>query len=241
MTRPYYISDDTTPVPVAKGVVGTTSNLISTTSAEDIDMEDRSADDGSSTALTEHSITSSIREGLVEHSLNLVLELDMAFSTVDREHFRELLRSLRPSLTDADLPCEQKIRRRLKFIFRMQRAILKQRLLANESKLSLTLECWASPLEDVSDIFMGVTAHWIDETWTLQHTLLDFVPIVGKNNGVADTLHGVLKAFGIRDKVAAITSVSDSGSYSDTMMIDALAEKLTSDGIPFQGELSHIR
>ena len=42
------------------------------------------------------------------------------------------------------------------------------------SKVSITLDYWTSPN---TKAFMGITAHYIDDAWTLRSLLLDFVPL----------------------------------------------------------------
>jgi len=50
---------------------------------------------------------------------------------------------------------------------------------------------------------MGITVHFIDETWHLQQLTLDFIELEGSHTGknIADELIEVLNSYGISTKV----------------------------------------
>ena len=67
-------------------------------------------------------------------------------------------------------------------------------------KISFTTDCWTSPS---SKSFMSITAHFIDNNWVLQHTLLDFIEMYDSHTGqnLKNTFILGLENFSIEDKV----------------------------------------
>ncbi|CAG8469762.1 11170_t:CDS:2, partial [Dentiscutata heterogama] len=68
------------------------------------------------------------------------------------------------------------------------------------SKLSFTSDIWTSPNNKV---FVSVIAHYIDECWTFQETLLDFSLLSGKHNrtNISNGFFKVIEDYGITSKV----------------------------------------
>jgi hypothetical protein len=63
----------------------------------------------------------------------------------------------------------------------------------------------------------GITAHWIDADWKLQHTLLDFIEFESPHTGarMAELILRCLESYEIENKVFCITT--DNASNNDTM------------------------
>jgi hypothetical protein len=63
----------------------------------------------------------------------------------------------------------------------------------------------------------GITAHWIDGDWKLQHTLLDFIEFESPHTGarMAELILRCLEFYEIQNKVFCITT--DNASNNDTM------------------------
>jgi len=70
----------------------------------------------------------------------------------------------------------------------------------NSSRISFTLDVWTSPN---TLAFLGVTAHWIDDSWKLKDTLLDFCQIHGAHSGenICNTFLETLEFFQLSSKV----------------------------------------
>jgi len=87
------------------------------------------------------------------------------------------------------------------------------------SKVSFTTDCWTSPNNLV---FMGVTAHYINENWELQVTTLDFIHLPGPHTGF--NLHNcfvsVLETYGLETKTLGITLDNASNNDSFIQSID---------------------
>lgn len=52
---------------------------------------------------------------------------------------------------------------------------------------------------------MGITGHYIDETWTMKSLVLDFVRVQGRHIGeaIADAFASSMEALNIQEKVSA--------------------------------------
>ncbi|CAB5364972.1 unnamed protein product [Rhizophagus irregularis] len=81
-------------------------------------------------------------------------------------------------------------------------------------KLSLSLDIWTST---VVKSYMGITVHFIDNSWKLQQITLDFIELEGSHTGknIAEELITVLNLYGISKKINSITT--DNASNNDTI------------------------
>ncbi|CAB4409531.1 unnamed protein product [Rhizophagus irregularis] len=81
-------------------------------------------------------------------------------------------------------------------------------------KLSLSLDIWTST---VVKSYMGITVHFIDNSWYLQQITLDFIELEGSHTGknIAEELITVLNLYDISKKINSITT--DNASNNDTM------------------------
>jgi len=76
-------------------------------------------------------------------------------------------------------------------------------------KVSLTADMWTSRNFEA---FLGVTIHYVDSNWKMQHFLLDIIPFNGRHMGInmADAINNLLAEFNIKDKVLALTTDNES-------------------------------
>jgi hypothetical protein len=132
-------------------------------------------------------------------------------------------------MKSSDIPSSQTLRRRLDPHYLSQKERLKYELKTAASKLSLTMDCWTSKNQHS---FLGITVHYIDSSWTIRSSLLDFVPVNGPHTGenLAACLFSVLEDFKISEKIVAITT--DNASNNDTMLA-SLGDLLLAKGIVF--------
>jgi len=75
--------------------------------------------------------------------------------------------------------------------------------------------CWTSPS---GTSFLGVTAHWLDQGWSMQEVTLSFERLIGPHDA-AELLRAfvdVVERFGLQRKIMAITT--DNGSNVLSMM-----------------------
>ncbi|KAJ5987703.1 hypothetical protein N7481_002913 [Penicillium waksmanii] len=101
-------------------------------------------------------------------------------------------------------------RRRLEAIVRTdQEKVLS--LLPTGAKLSIALDCWASPFHQA---FMAITCYFVDSEWNYHEILLGFEPIYGQHTGthLSAVLQRVLHQHKIIDRTLAVTIVNASNN-----------------------------
>jgi hypothetical protein len=135
------------------------------------------------------------------------------FSLVEQTCFIEYSKLLNPSV---QLISADTLTRHVEKLFSTSHAKVKEILVQETSKVSLTTDCWTST---ATKSFLGMTVHWLDENWKFNEIVLDFLHISeishsGKN--LAQKIITVFDEMLISDKVSAI--VLDNASNNDTMM-----------------------
>ncbi|KAK9755641.1 hypothetical protein RND81_01G040400 [Saponaria officinalis] len=80
---------------------------------------------------------------------------------------------------------------------------------------SLTSDCWSSV---ITDGYISLTAHFIDENWQLQKRVLNFSFLPPPHSGVAMSIKvtGLLREWGIENRIMSITL--DNASANDAMV-----------------------
>ncbi|KAI3880980.1 hypothetical protein MKX03_007826 [Papaver bracteatum] len=88
--------------------------------------------------------------------------------------------------------------------FRSMQEDVKASLELVNSKISLTLDFWTS---NEQIFYMSVTAHWIDESWSLHKVLLDIsrIPYPCAGSDIYHTIVKVLKMYNISSKILSCT------------------------------------
>ncbi|KAJ8457093.1 hypothetical protein ONZ45_g18454 [Pleurotus djamor] len=167
-------------------------------------------------------------DGLVDHLVEFIASQDEAFRLVDQPAFRQLLKYLRPTLKDDDIPHRNTIRTQV--IERAAAVEVKIKAVLKDlpSKVSFTFDAWTS---EPGDPFLLVTGHYITappdspNDWSLKAEQLAFKPITGNHSGknVGSILVRVIDQYEIREKVGWFTS--DNASNNDTAM-NAVSEVL---------------
>ncbi|CAJ0649713.1 9935_t:CDS:2, partial [Entrophospora sp. SA101] len=82
-------------------------------------------------------------------------------------------------------------------------------------RVSLTTDAWTSTTTNQG--YLGITAHWIDDSWRMKKILLNFIPLNESHTGVylANKILDTLEEFSLCKKVLAMTT--DNGSNMDFM------------------------
>ena len=125
---------------------------------------------------------------------------------MDKKPFRDLLKYLRPSLTEKDIPHRMKIRKEIMKCAAIAEDRIRDRLGAISSKVSFTFDSWTS---DAGDPYLSVTAHYIlapvdkPQEWSLKSEQLAFKHIEGNHSGanISKILVGTLDHYRLREKV----------------------------------------
>jgi hypothetical protein len=125
---------------------------------------------------------------------------------VDKKPFRDLLRYLRPSLTEKDIPHRTKIRKEVLKRAATAEDRVRDRLAVIPSKVSFTFDSWTS---DAGDPYLSVTGHYIfapadkPQEWKLKAEQLAFKHIKGNHSGanISKILVNTLDRYKLRKKV----------------------------------------
>lgn len=105
------------------------------------------------------------------------------------------------------------------------------------TKISVTLDCWTSPN---TNAFLGVTAHYIDDDWTLRSLVLACIPLLGEHSG-----EDLCEAFTAKcDQLALLPNLlgvtTDNAANINRFL--ALFERVCQDkGIAFDKKEQHAR
>lgn len=168
--------------------------------------------------------------------VDAVVMHDLPFRYVEWEGIRAIHKVLRPEVQN-DFISRTTLVRRLWDRFEVLYAQQKTRLNRVTSRISLAVDAWSSVK---MDSFLGITAHYVDDNWKLQSTLLEFRMIEGCHSGknLAEHLLNSLQDFGLTRKLLCITL--DNAANNNTM-IKWLEQKLVWETHSFQGSWQHIR
>lgn len=172
-----------------------------------------------------------------EELCQAIIVHDLPFSFTDFKAFRNLFTMLRPSVTNA-LMSRRTLVRRLNSMFEKYLYLNKRSLQENKSKISLTIDAWTSK---AMQSFLGVTAHYIDDSWSLKSTILDFKKVIGKHSGknMAEHLVKILTEYTLSPKLLCITA--DNASNNNTLMTSLAEELDENEDLVFQPEWQYNR
>ncbi|KAI5333326.1 hypothetical protein L3X38_023457 [Prunus dulcis] len=135
------------------------------------------------------------REAIVRY---IILD-EQPFRVVVGEGFRDMLRVFEPRL---QVPYRVTIERDFLKLYKKEKIKLKDYLVANRQRVSLTADTWSSH-QNLN--YMCLTAHYIDVQWRLHKKILNFRTIVNdKGDTIGRAIATCLLEWGI-DKVLTVT------------------------------------
>ncbi|CAJ0749308.1 23113_t:CDS:2 [Entrophospora sp. SA101] len=131
------------------------------------------------------------------------------------------------------LPCHQTISSWIESIFKKQKIVIKKMFNDFSHRVSLTTDAWTSTTTNQG--YLGITAHWIDDSWRMKKILLNFIPLNESHTGVylANKILDTLEEFSLCKKVLAMTTDNGSNMVS-------LAEHLNNYLIQFKNTTIRI-
>lgn len=90
-------------------------------------------------------------------------------------------------------------------------------MLSSVPKLSLTADAWTGPSQKD---FLGVTAHWIDDSWVQKELVIGLEPLDGAHTGknLAEAMVNLAERFHIGEKIQSITT--DNASNMTAMVTE---------------------
>ena len=132
-------------------------------------------------------------------------------------HFRNMLSKL--TKDQFAVGCVKTYIKRLEIVYRQEQEKKITQLQRTPGKVSYTSDLWS---DKKMRHFAVVTAHWIDEDWALQSTILDFIPLKADQTSrvVSQYIWDTICKYGLQQKSIAITT--DNG----TNMINATQNRL---------------
>ena len=170
------------------------------------------------------------RRKLKEQLLRTITSANLPFGLTEEPTFRELLNLVYAGPQILELPSSNQLRQHLHDVANTYQESQLQDL-AGDSKVSIALCCWKSPL---GHDFLATTAYYFDKEWRYREVLLGFEllrrPETGTDPG--DQLLALIRNKGLLSRVFSVTI-----DYRvDENLVLPLQEKLIS-----SGGISHLQ
>jgi hypothetical protein len=162
-----------------------------------------------------------VRKLLVEYHI----ERRAPFLAIESPALRRFVEYLDPRAVKA-LTTANTLRADCMQYFVTAKSTIKQILARALSRIHLTWDLWTSPNFKA---MVAITAHWADENWKIQSTLLAIRELEGDHDGenISAIVYSVLKEFDIVDKFEYFTG--DNATNNDTTL-KWLAKRMEDDG-----------
>ncbi|CAG8778666.1 759_t:CDS:2, partial [Racocetra fulgida] len=114
---------------------------------------------------------------LTDKIVDFIVCYQLPFSIVDNSYFITILNTF-----DAryQIPCRQTIRTQILNKYNSMRKIILEEL-EKPKKVSITCDIWSFV---TMQSYLGVTVHFINNEWQLQHFLLDLLPLTRQHTAV---------------------------------------------------------
>ncbi|KAF5370479.1 hypothetical protein D9615_009743 [Tricholomella constricta] len=149
--------------------------------------------------------------GMLDYVIELIVREDEALQLIDRGSFRRLLKFMRPSLQEKDIPHRTKLRQEIIRRAHDVEQRVRDRLKDISGKVSFTFDTWTS---DAGDPFLSVTGHyiWAPEShpmdWSLKTDQLAFTHLEGNHSGsnVGNVLVRTFDRYNLRRKLGWATA-----------------------------------
>jgi hypothetical protein len=140
--------------------------------------------------------------------MEVIITKDLPFSLVDNAKFKELLLYLKPpqpnSSTNLKILSRTTLMTRLEALFNEFVAKQIAKFETIDSKISITCDLWTS--KNILS-FLGITAHWLNQDFVPESSLLAFKYFKGRHTGerICKQLLAELNNYGITEKLLGIT------------------------------------
>ena len=122
------------------------------------------------------------------------------FTTAERPEFVDFVKSFNQSYT---LPSADHTKTLIMRRYRKNKISISEMLQDIPGSISLTADIWSSCAKQS---YLGVTAHFIDADWTMQHIVLEVLPFGHPHTGEAikEAIQDILEDFGITTQISGI-------------------------------------
>jgi hypothetical protein len=153
------------------------------------------------------------------------------FTFIESPNIRALLRP------EINPPSANTLKRMTMECYKKEEERIGDRLRNVGSRISVTLDCWTSPN---TNAFLEITAHYIDDDWTLRSLVLDCVPLLGEHTG--EDLYGAFTArcdqFGLLPNLLAVTTDNAANLGKFLTLLETVCR---GKGTAFNKQEQHVR
>jgi len=134
-----------------------------------------------------------------------VIGSQMQFSIVDSSWFKKLCSVLDQRYV---LPSHQYLQQQILNRFANHRSLVVDELGRLSTKVSFTADVWTSI---TNQAYLGVTVHYIDNEWNMQHYLLDLIHFKHHNTGtrIKEKLFQLIDKMNLNGKILSLTMDND--------------------------------
>ncbi|KAL4388481.1 hypothetical protein GQ457_09G023180 [Hibiscus cannabinus] len=165
----------------------------------------------------------------------MIIRHEYPLSIVDHELFRKYCHTLQPLF---DMPSRNTIKKDILDMYENGKVKTMLELEANEGRVAITTDMWTSDHQNRG--YMAVTAHYVDNSWTLQKRIIrfEYVPTPHTGDVIATRLMKCFLDWNIDRKLMSITV--DNCSVNDAV-VELLLDRLGRDTLVVDGTLFHMR
>ncbi|GES74848.1 zinc finger BED domain-containing protein RICESLEEPER 2-like [Rhizophagus clarus] len=163
-----------------------------------------------------------------------IVKDDLSFMCVESEDFCNMIYLLRK---DAFIPSAVTVKNYIMTFYEDSHKKIALILQNTSSKISFTIDAWTL---SNNYSFLGITAHWVTESWELKSILLDFIKLEGPHSraNIKEAFLKSLKNFEIESKILGVTT--DNASNNVTFL-KAVEDDLSQKYIYFNSDDKHVR
>ncbi|KAM6579251.1 hypothetical protein CsatA_003025 [Cannabis sativa] len=165
----------------------------------------------------------------------MIILHEYPLSMVEHSRFIDFANTISPMF---QLMSRNTIRSDIMKIHKLEKEKCGEILKKNKSRIALTTDMWTANHQKKG--YMAVTAHFIDDAWTLHSRIISFkyVPCPHDASALTEALSSSMSEWSIEDKVSTVTL--DNASTNDAM-IPLLKQKFDPSCFILNGELLHMR
>jgi len=155
------------------------------------------------------------RELFLELQTLLIVRRRLPFSIVSWPEYRALILAANPAIEDLLISSPATIATYIRRSYSHFREGIKEKLQKAKSRIHFSSDMWSSPNRKG---FLGVTAQWVDEAYTLQKALLGMPEVQFDHSGAHQSRHllNIIRGYEIYDNLGYF--VGDNASSNDTCM-----------------------
>ncbi|KAE8668680.1 Detected protein of unknown function [Hibiscus syriacus] len=161
----------------------------------------------------------------------MIIMHEYPLSIVDHSQFKKYCSSLQPMF---EMPSRKTIKRDILDLYEKEKGNMLSKLETNEGRIAITIDMWTSDHQNKG--YMAVTAHYIDNSWSLQKRVIrfEYVPSPHTADVITASLMKCFLDWNIDRKLTSITV--DNCSVNDSvikLLVDRMGDRLSviGDGI----------